>query len=253
MLVDVGHEDPAVLRARKGVGLIDARAAVRRAVPVIGDRLDVAVDVRIEVLAALALVDAAGDDVPEVRDHAGADEELALGVVVDAPRVAEAVRDDLEHVLRRVIPPDAAVDLDAVALRGGPRETALCVCRRRPLPCGFLTFEGVAYPCSPYSHPSGPQCRLFSVSWRSRMPQPVRRTSISAMSALSSPLRSGTNSRLGGAPTNTPSKPTAMRGGKDDPFHEHLAAVGDAVVIGVFQDQDAAVPGIRESAVRAIS
>ena len=104
-----------VLRLRERVGLVDARAAVRRPVAVIGDRLDVAVDVRIEMLAALAMVDAAGDDVPEVRDHARADEELPLGVVVDAPRVAEAVGDDLEHVLRRVVPPDAAVDLDPFA------------------------------------------------------------------------------------------------------------------------------------------
>ena len=34
---------------------------------------------------------------------------------------------------------------------------------------------------------------------------------------------------------------------EDDPFHEDLAAVGDAVAVGVFQDQDAAVAGIRES------
>ena len=103
--------------ARERVGLVDARAAVRRPVAMIGDGLDVAVDVRVEVLAALAMVDAAGDHVPEVRDHARADEQLSLRVVVDAPRVAEAVRDDLEHVLRRVVPPDAAVDLDPVALQ----------------------------------------------------------------------------------------------------------------------------------------
>ena len=35
---------------------------------------------------------------------------------------------------------------------------------------------------------------------------------------------------------------------KDDAFHEDLAAVGDAVAVGVFEDQDAAVAGVRESA-----
>ena len=65
VLVDVGHEDAAGLRRRKGVRLVDARAAVRRTVPVVGDGLDVAVDVGIEVLAALAMIDAAGDHVQE--------------------------------------------------------------------------------------------------------------------------------------------------------------------------------------------
>ncbi len=61
MLMDVGHEDAALLRSRKRIRLIDAGAAVRRAMTMIGDGLDVAVDIRIEVLSALALVDAARD------------------------------------------------------------------------------------------------------------------------------------------------------------------------------------------------
>ena len=117
VLVDVGHEDAAACEVREGIGLIDARPAMRRAMTMIGDRLNVAVDVRIEVLATLSLINAARDDVPQVGDDARADQQLALGVVVDAPRVAEAVRDDLEPILRRVIAPDAAVDLDAVALQ----------------------------------------------------------------------------------------------------------------------------------------
>ena len=67
----------------------------------VGDGLDVAVDVGVEVLASLALIDAAGDDVPEMRDDAGAHDELTLGVVVDAPGIAEAVGHDLEPILGR--------------------------------------------------------------------------------------------------------------------------------------------------------
>ena len=115
VLVDVGHEDAAPLRGREGIGLIDARAAVSRAVTMVGDGLNVAVDVRVEVPAALTLVDAAGNDVPEMRDHAGAHDQLTLGVVVDAPRVAEAVRHDLEAILGRMVAPDAAVDVDPLA------------------------------------------------------------------------------------------------------------------------------------------
>ena len=116
VLVDVGHEDFAVILVREGVGQIHPRTAVRRAVAVIGDRSDVAVNVRVEMPAALPVIHTTRDDVPQVRDHAGADEELALRVVVNAPRVAEAVRDHLEAILHRVIPPDAAVDRRAFAV-----------------------------------------------------------------------------------------------------------------------------------------
>ena len=117
VLVDVGHEDPSLLRGRKGIGLVDARPAVRRSVAMVGDRLDVAVDVRVEVLASLTVIDAARDHVPEVGDDAGADDELPFGVVVDTPRVAESVGDDLEPILRRMVSPDAAIDLDAFAFQ----------------------------------------------------------------------------------------------------------------------------------------
>ena len=129
---------------RKRVGLVDARAAVRGSMAMIGDGLDVVVDVRVEVLAALPVVDAAGDHVPQMRDHAGADQQLSLGVVVDAPRIAEAVRHHLEHVVGRMIPPDAAVDVARPRPRGGPTETAPCAGRRRPRPAGLRMFELVA-------------------------------------------------------------------------------------------------------------
>src|SRR5262245_58853098 len=83
--------------------------------PVVRYGLNVAVDVRIEVLPSLALIDSAGDYVPEMGDDAGADQHLSLGVVVDSPRIAEAVSDHLEDVFRRVVTPDAAVDVDALA------------------------------------------------------------------------------------------------------------------------------------------
>ena len=117
VLVDVRHENLALILVRVGIGQVDTRTAVGRAVTVIRDRANVAVDVRVEMTTGLPMVCAAGDDVPQVRDHAGADEQLPLGVVVDAPRVAEAVRDNLKHVLGRVITPNAAVDRLAFALK----------------------------------------------------------------------------------------------------------------------------------------
>ena len=52
-----------------------------------------------------------------MRDDAGRVEELALRIVVEAPRVARALGEDLEGVARRVITPDAGVDLLALGVR----------------------------------------------------------------------------------------------------------------------------------------
>ena len=82
----------------------------------VGNRADVAVNIRIKVATALSMVNAARNDMPQMRDHACADEELSLRVVVDAPRVAETVSDHLEAILNRVITPNATVDPCAFAI-----------------------------------------------------------------------------------------------------------------------------------------
>jgi hypothetical protein len=53
-----------------------------------------------------------------VLEHAVGDEGLAVGVEVQTEGVDRAVGDDFEHVLRRVVAPDAAIELDAIAFRG---------------------------------------------------------------------------------------------------------------------------------------
>ena len=114
VLMDVGHENAVAIFPRKFVGEVDARAAVRRAVAVVGDGLDVVVNVGVDVLAALPVIDAAGNHMPQMRDHAGGDEELAVIVEIEAPGIAEAMRDDLEAILRWVVAQDATVDVLAV-------------------------------------------------------------------------------------------------------------------------------------------
>ena len=128
-------------------------------VPVLGDRRDVDVRVRVEMLPRLPFVPPALDDVPEVRDHAGFDEEVAVLVVVEAPRVRSAVGEDFEDVLRRMVSPDAGVDRLRACLGVPGLPTRLCV----------------NTPWQPYSQPSGPQMKLFSVSCVSSIPQPSSR------------------------------------------------------------------------------
>ena len=136
--VDVVHEDRVPVLIRERVSEVDHRAAVGvptadrvrdpvarvgarpEVVEVVRDRLDVVVDVRVEVLAALPVVTRALDDVVEVRNHARRDETLPVIVEVDAPLVARAPREDVELVPFRVVPPNRRVDLGAIlVLRPG--------------------------------------------------------------------------------------------------------------------------------------
>ena len=85
--------------------------------PMVGDRLNVVVRVRIEMLARLPLVPAALNDVIQVRNHAGRAKRLAVVVEIDAPRIARAFGEDFELVPRRMIPPDGRVERDAIGIR----------------------------------------------------------------------------------------------------------------------------------------
>ncbi len=101
--VDVVHEELAAVMLRPGTAQVDARTRVGMAtadpvrgrevggvplvaapVPVEGDRLDVVEGVGVEVLPRLPLVTSAGNDVVEVRDHAGGLKGMAEVVEVRA-------------------------------------------------------------------------------------------------------------------------------------------------------------------------
>ena len=101
------------LRNLQRVRLMDTASRVVR---VVGDCLDVVVGVGIEMLASLALVAGAGQDVVEMRDHAGRVEELAARIVIEAPRIARALGEDLEDMARRVKAPDTGIDLHALRI-----------------------------------------------------------------------------------------------------------------------------------------
>src|SRR5262245_3107770 len=105
------------MAAPRGIG--SPIAAMRRCaqvVPVIGDRLDVVIRVRIEMLSRLPFVAPTLNDVVDVRNHAGRYEHLTAGVEVDAPGVARTLGEDFKGVPRRVIPPDSRIDRRAAIL-----------------------------------------------------------------------------------------------------------------------------------------
>ena len=59
-----------------------------RPVPVIRYGFYVIVHVGVEMLPALPVVDATGDDVPQMGNHTGTDKKLSFGIVINAPWIA---------------------------------------------------------------------------------------------------------------------------------------------------------------------
>ncbi len=246
MLVDVGHEDPALLRWGEGIGLVDAGAAVRGPVAMIGDRLDVGVDVRVEVLPALPVIDAARDHVPEVRDHAGADQQLPLGVVVDAPGIAEAVRHDLEDVLRRMVAPDAAIEVHTLALEQVLRKRLL-VAVDAPLALRLPDLRRGGIPLQPVEPAVRPPVQavdgLVAVADPPAGEPHFDRRQVRPVVAVA--VRHEQQVRRGADEDAVEADRQRRR--EHDAFHEHLAAVGHAVAVGVLEDQDAAGAGVGEA------
>src|SRR4051812_21745893 len=114
-----GGPRAALIDHRAGMSMSAARVArapittMRRCadvMPMVGNRLNVGVCIRIEMLARLPLVSGALNDVKQMRNDAGRAKPLAMLVEVDAPRIAGAFGENLENVPCRVISPDACVD-----------------------------------------------------------------------------------------------------------------------------------------------
>src|SRR5207245_9361251 len=104
----------AACRSRAGVAGV--RPFIARPVNVIGNGLEVVINVGIEMRTGLPLVARALNDVEQVWNDAGLDEALALFVEVNAPGIAGAFGEDLEAVLGGMIAPNAGVDARALAV-----------------------------------------------------------------------------------------------------------------------------------------
>ena len=146
MAVEVAEEELVAIRRREEAALVDGEAAVRvtaaervgvvvhhacagrfveadigsriaGVVRVVGDGLDVFIGVRVEVLPGLSVVSPTGDDVVEMRNDARGDEPLAMLVVIEPPRVAGAMREDLELMPHGMVTPHAGIDGLALVIR----------------------------------------------------------------------------------------------------------------------------------------
>ena len=208
--------------------------------PVVHDGADVAVNVGVEVPAALPVVDASGYDVEEVGNHAGGDEDLALGVVVDAPRVAEAVSHDLEALLRRVVPPDAAVDVDSIGFEKVRRERIVVAVDRlvgprlADLGRGREPLQAIE---PAVRSPVEAVDRLVAVPDAPTRQQDLGLVRVGYVVAVAV----GEVEEVGRRADEDAVEADRQRCRKRDALREDLDAIGFAVAIRVLQDQDSAV------------
>ena len=110
MLVDVTHEKLIAKIRRKGIGEVKSSSTVGREMGVIPNRRDVVIHVRIQVSLALLVVVTALHDVKEVGNDAAGSKALADVIEIKAPRIRQPPGIHFELLLRRMIPPDSAVD-----------------------------------------------------------------------------------------------------------------------------------------------
>ena len=71
MFMDVGHKDPSFLFSGKSIRLVDAGTSVGGAVGMICNGTNIAVQIRIKMLASLAMIYAPRNYMPHVRNDTG--------------------------------------------------------------------------------------------------------------------------------------------------------------------------------------
>ena len=101
---------------RTGPPVARVRPLIAHPVHMVADRVQVVVYVRIEMPPGLPDHAGAGNDVVQVRNDAGRQEQLSIRIPIQSPGIAGAVRKYLENVLRRVIPPYARIELRALGV-----------------------------------------------------------------------------------------------------------------------------------------
>ena len=113
----VNHESTVRVAATELIVLwLAARARPIRALPVqvIRSGLHQFVEMRVEIRAVHALVMRAGNEVPHVADDIIREEGLAVLIPIKAPRIGRSMRDNFKNLANRMVPPDRAVEQDAV-------------------------------------------------------------------------------------------------------------------------------------------
>src|SRR5262249_19065371 len=105
----------ATSRIRTAVARV--RTFVARIMHMIRTNLDIVINKRIEVRTSLPGETPALHQVEQMRNPARLTEKLPMPIKINAPRVARSFRKNFKNLLRRMISPDAGIDMRALAIR----------------------------------------------------------------------------------------------------------------------------------------
>ena len=117
MLMDVGHENLALVHTRKSIGLIYSRASMGTSMPMVNNSFNIFIYVRIEMLSSLSMINTPGHHMKQMRYHTRTDEKLTLGIVIYPPRVTEPMSNHFKSLFDRMVFPYATVHIDPFFLQ----------------------------------------------------------------------------------------------------------------------------------------
>ena len=230
---------------RESVRLVYPGASVSRSMTMVDDGANIAVYVRIEMLPALAMINAALDDMKCMRNYTGRDKHLALGVIIDTPGVAEAVSNHLKTILYRMIPPYPPVYVDALSFENVFRK-------------GIAMFVDLLSGIR-FVNPGrgGKPLKTIEPAVRSPMKAverlvaipdaPTRKKNFDVVQVghiVSIAIRN--EQEVGRRTKKHAVESNRERRRKRYTFHKHTAAISHTIPIRVLQNENTAVPEVRE-------
>ena len=198
------------------------------------------------MLPALAVIDATQHNVPQMRNDAGTDKKLSFGIIINAPRIAETVGYHFKFIFGGVIAPYAAVDVHAVAVQNIFGKSVF-VFINSAFAFGFSHFGGRSKSLTtvePTVWPPVKTVERFVAVADAPTREPhfdVGRVGHVVVVAV------GNEKQVGWCAQKQTVKTHGHGSRESNSFQKHLFAVGHAVVVGVFQNQNSAVARIRKT------
>ena len=114
MFVDVAHEQPAVVFFGESICQVESRTTMGGQMGVIANRLNVIVNMWVEMRPALLVVNSPLNHVKQMRNDATGSETLALIIEIKTPRIGQTASKYFKRPTRRVVTPNATIDELAV-------------------------------------------------------------------------------------------------------------------------------------------
>ena len=75
---------------------------------------NIIINVRIEMLTTLPMINATRHNMKKMRDHTRTNKDLALGIIINAPRVTESMSYSFKSVFSWMVFPNTPININAI-------------------------------------------------------------------------------------------------------------------------------------------